>query len=61
MATEADIKEMKKAAVAETRASVAFAEASPFPTIDDIYSATSISEVDHDTPAGRTGRHFFND
>jgi len=60
VASEADIKEMKKAAIAETRASVAFADASPFPTTDDIFTDV-YHEVDHDTPAGRTGRHFFND
>jgi pyruvate dehydrogenase E1 component alpha subunit len=60
VATAEDIKEMKKAAVAETRASVAFAEASPFPATEEIYSDVYY-EVDHDTPAGRTGRHFFND
>lgn len=51
---------INKAAAGEAAAAVAFADASPNPSIesimDDIYW-----EVDNQTEAGRTGRHFFND
>jgi pyruvate dehydrogenase E1 component alpha subunit len=60
VATAEEIKEMKKAAVAETRASVAFADGSPFPATEEIFTDVYY-EVDQDTAAGRTGRHFFND
>jgi pyruvate dehydrogenase E1 component alpha subunit len=58
--TEDEIKEIRKAAVAETRASVTFADQSAFPTAEDLLTDV-YSEVDHNTLAGRTGRHFFND
>ena len=60
VASADDIQEMRKAAVAETRTSVAFADSSPFPSTDEIYDDV-YSEVDQGTAAGRTGRHFFND
>ncbi len=45
---------------AEATAAVKFAEESPLPTVaainEDVYF-----EVDRQTEAGRTGRHFFND
>jgi pyruvate dehydrogenase E1 component alpha subunit len=44
----------------EAAASIKFAEESPFPTMDDIFSDV-YWEVDHDTPSGNTGRHFFNE
>ncbi len=51
---------INKEAADEAAASVAFADASPAPTIesimDDVYW-----EVDEKTVAGQTGRHFFND
>ncbi|MGI8604382.1 MAG: pyruvate dehydrogenase (acetyl-transferring) E1 component subunit alpha [Verrucomicrobiales bacterium] len=51
---------MDAAAQKEAEASVKFAEQSAFPTVDDIFSDV-YWEVDHDTPAGNSGRHFFND
>ena len=49
-----------KETLAEANSAVKFAEESPAPTIesitDDVYY-----EVDRQTEAGRTGRHFFND
>ncbi|MFN0129170.1 MAG: thiamine pyrophosphate-dependent enzyme [Verrucomicrobiales bacterium] len=60
VATAADIQEMTKAAIGETRASVAFAVGSPLPNLEDIFSDVYY-EVDQGTAAGRTGRHFFND
>lgn len=60
VATAADIQEMTKAAIAETRASVAFAAGSPLPSLEDIFSDVYY-EVDQGSEAGRTGRHFFND
>jgi pyruvate dehydrogenase E1 component alpha subunit len=51
---------INKEAADEAAAAVAFADASPAPTIesimDDVYW-----EVDEKTVAGQTGRHFFND
>jgi pyruvate dehydrogenase E1 component alpha subunit len=45
-------------AVKEAKTAVEFAKTSPFPTkeaiLEDVYW-----EVDHGTPAGSTGRHFF--
>lgn len=58
--TQEQAEEINKAAAEEAAASVAFADASPAPTIesimDDVYW-----EVDNKTTAGQTGRHFFND
>ncbi|MEM1442214.1 MAG: pyruvate dehydrogenase (acetyl-transferring) E1 component subunit alpha [Verrucomicrobiota bacterium] len=57
--TEDEYKEINKAAGAEAEASADFAIKSPFPEeseiFDDIYW-----EVDNNTEAGRTGRHFFH-
>lgn len=58
--TEADVMQMEKDARAETKAAVKFADESPYPTVDDIFTDVYY-EVDLGTPAGRTGRHFFND
>jgi pyruvate dehydrogenase E1 component alpha subunit len=49
-----------KAASEETAAAVKFAEEAPVPTIADI-STDVYWETDHDTPASKVGRHFFND
>jgi len=48
-----------KEAKAEADASVIFAEESPLPTVDDIFSDVYY-EVDHRTEAGQRGKHFFN-
>ncbi len=44
----------------EALESVKFAEESPFPKPEDLFSDVYY-EVDRQTEAGRTGRHFFND
>jgi pyruvate dehydrogenase E1 component alpha subunit len=52
--------QINQEAADEAAAAVAFADASPAPSIqsvmDDVYW-----EVDNNTTAGQTGRHFFND
>jgi pyruvate dehydrogenase E1 component alpha subunit len=57
--TEDDYKAINKEAGAEAEAAAAFAIKSPYPDeseiFDDIYW-----EVDNNTEAGRTGRHFFH-
>ena len=57
--TEDDYKRINKEAGAEADAAAEFAIKSPFPDeseiFDDIYW-----EVDNNTEAGRTGRHFFH-
>ena len=57
--TEDDYKVMNKEAGEEAKAAAKFAEESPFPDeseiMDDVYW-----EVDENTEAGRTGRHFFH-
>ena len=52
--------QIDKEAKQEAAAAIKFAEESPPPTIDDIQQDV-YWEVDHETEAGRTGRHFFND
>jgi len=58
--TEAQANEIYQAALAEAEAAADFAESSDFPDpseiFDDVYW-----EVDNQTVAGQTGRHFFND
>ncbi len=58
--TEDSAKEIDTAAKKEAARSVKFAEESPDPPVesilDDVYW-----EVDNNTEAGNTGRHFFND
>jgi pyruvate dehydrogenase E1 component alpha subunit len=58
--TEEDYKKINREAGAEAKAAADFALKSPFPDeseiFDDIYW-----EVDNQTAAGRTGRHFFHD
>lgn len=58
--TEAQIAELDTAAQAEAAAAVEFAVKSPLPEPADIFSDVYY-EVDRQTPAGRTGKHFFND
>jgi len=58
--TAEDVTALEKAARAEADASVVFAEESSYPALDDIFTDV-YCEVDQGTPAGRTGRHFFND
>ncbi len=57
--TEEQYDELDQAARAEAEESVKFAEESPLPSeasiTEDVYF-----EVDRNTEAGRTGRHFFN-
>jgi pyruvate dehydrogenase E1 component alpha subunit len=45
---------------AEANAAAKFAEESPLPTVESIFEDVYF-EVDRQTEAGRTGRHFFND
>jgi pyruvate dehydrogenase E1 component alpha subunit len=58
--TEKKLQEIEDAVRAEVDESVRFAEESPVPAesaiTEDVYF-----EVDRQTTAGRTGRHFFND
>lgn len=58
--TEDQAAEIGKASMNEAEASATFADQSPFPDpgeiFDDVYW-----EVDNQTAAGNTGRHFFND
>jgi pyruvate dehydrogenase E1 component alpha subunit len=58
--TEESATAINKAAADEAAASVKFAEESPAPTIEDI-STDVYWETDHNTPASKIGRHFFND
>ncbi|HEX5399420.1 MAG TPA: thiamine pyrophosphate-dependent enzyme [Verrucomicrobiae bacterium] len=58
--TEPQIGELDAAAQAEAVAAVQFAETSPLPEPSDIFSDVYY-EVDQQTPAGRIGKHFFND
>ena len=53
-------KEIEKAANEEAKEAAAFADASPPPTVESIMEDV-YWEVDNNTEAGRTGRHFFND
>jgi pyruvate dehydrogenase E1 component alpha subunit len=58
--TEKQAEEIDQAAMKEAEESAAFADESPLPDpgeiFDDVYW-----EVDNQTEAGATGRHFFND
>ncbi len=58
--TEPQIAGMDAAAQAEASAAVEFAQKSPLPEPADIYSDVYF-EVDRQTPAGRTGKYFFNE
>ncbi|MGI9242369.1 MAG: pyruvate dehydrogenase (acetyl-transferring) E1 component subunit alpha [Verrucomicrobiales bacterium] len=57
---EGAVKEMTKEANKEAKASVKFAEQSPFPETSEIFDDVYV-EVDEGTEAGKTGKHFFND
>jgi len=52
--------EMSESAKAEAEASAKFAEESPLPSDASIFEDVYY-EVDRQTEAGRTGKHFFND
>lgn len=58
--TEAQAAELDAVATAEATESVRFAQESPLPEKADIF-ADVYCEVDRQTPAGRTGKFFFND
>ncbi len=58
--TESQSKEIEKAAQQEAEDSADFAEASPYPEPETIFEDI-YWEVDNQTQAGQTGRHFFND
>jgi pyruvate dehydrogenase E1 component alpha subunit len=58
--TNSQIAELDAAAQSEAAAAVQFAAASPLPEPADIFSDVYY-EVDRQTPAGRTGKHFFNE
>jgi pyruvate dehydrogenase E1 component alpha subunit len=58
--TEAAADAISLTAAEEAAAAVKFADESPAPTLADI--GTDVYwETDHNTPASRIGRHFFND
>jgi pyruvate dehydrogenase E1 component alpha subunit len=57
---EDGIAALDKEAKEEAAAAARFAEASPFPELEDI-TRDVYWEVDNDTESGRTGRHFFHD
>ncbi|MCE9609640.1 MAG: pyruvate dehydrogenase (acetyl-transferring) E1 component subunit alpha [Chthoniobacter sp.] len=58
--TEAQFDEISDASKAEAEASAQFAEESPLPSETSIFEDVYY-EVDRQTEAGRTGKHFFND
>jgi pyruvate dehydrogenase E1 component alpha subunit len=58
--TDEEADAIDKETRAEAAAAVKFAEESPVPTIEAIQQDVYF-EVDRQTEAGRTGRHFFND
>lgn len=57
---EAQIKVIDRAAQKEADDAADFADASPYPEPSSIFEDT-YWEVDNNTVAGQTGRHFFND
>lgn len=57
---EAQFEEISDAARTEAEASAQFAEESPLPSDASIFEDVYF-EVDRQTEAGRTGKHFFND
>jgi pyruvate dehydrogenase E1 component alpha subunit len=57
--TEEQYEAINEAAKAEVDASVTFAEESPVPSDEDIFEDVYF-EVDRQTEAGRTGKHFFH-
>jgi pyruvate dehydrogenase E1 component alpha subunit len=60
IASNEQITELDAAAKTEAAAAVRFAMESPLPNPSEIFTDVYY-EVDRQTPAGRTGRHFFND
>ena len=58
--TEEQYEEINEAAKAEAAASAQFADESPIPS-DESITEDVYFEVDRQTEAGRTGKHFFND
>ena len=58
--TEDQYEQLDEAAKAEAAASAEFADESPIPTVESITQDVYF-EVERQTEAGRTGRHFFND
>jgi pyruvate dehydrogenase E1 component alpha subunit len=58
--TAEQAKAIEKEATKETTEAIKFAEAASPPTIEEIQHDV-YWEVDEDTEAGNTGRHFFND
>ncbi len=58
--TEDKAKAISKEAKQEADAAVKFAEESPFPEVEAI-TEDVYHEVDHQTPSGQSGRHFFHD
>lgn len=60
VATEADLKAIDKEAKAAAESAAEFAKESPFPEPESIFEDV-YWEVDNNTEAGQTGRHFFND
>jgi pyruvate dehydrogenase E1 component alpha subunit len=58
--TEAGIEKIDSEAKAEAAAAAEFAIASPWPSEESIFEDI-YHEVDHQTEAGQTGRHFFSE
>ncbi len=58
--SEEEVKAIDTAAKQEAAAAVKFAEESPDPPVESIFDDV-YWEVDNNTEAGNTGRHFFND
>jgi pyruvate dehydrogenase E1 component alpha subunit len=58
--TEEQFEALSEEAKTEVQASVAFAEESPLPGDESIFEDVYF-EVDRQTEAGRTGKHFFHE
>ena len=58
--TEEQFEALSEEVIAEVDASVVFADESPLPTDESIFQDVYF-EVDRQTEAGRTGKHFFHD
>ncbi|HWB59970.1 MAG TPA: pyruvate dehydrogenase (acetyl-transferring) E1 component subunit alpha [Chthoniobacteraceae bacterium] len=58
--TDEDAKKIDDAAADEAEAAAKFADESPLPNREDIFSDVYY-EVDQQTEAGRQGKHFFNE
>ena len=54
------LKKVVEQSIGHVVAKSVFADESAYPTVEDI-TKDVYWEVDNDTVAGRTGRHFFND